>query len=215
MSTNFKLKEEKEITNTILKMSVSVSLASLGLVLSIFVILVPNVEFISITIFLITLLFGIYYGAMSAVSLSLIYEFIVTPIYGQLLLLFLFKLSCYILLVIVTGLIRKSLLTLSFWELGIFGSVYSFLFYVVTTIGGELILAREYLTLYYLLGKLVFGVVFATIHIVSNFVLFSLSKTIIKWIVSAFKARGIKPLMIITGLDTKNLEIIDKAGDKS
>lgn len=214
MATIFKIDDEKETINTILKLSVSASLASLGIVLSVFVVLIPNFEFISVTIFLISLLFGFYYGALSAISISLVYEFIVTPIYGQLLLLFFFKLICYLLLVLITSLLRKILLQLTFWELGVFGAVFSLFFYIITTIGGEIIIVREYLTLYYLVGKLLFGIPFAIIHVTSNFALFGLSKTIINWINTAFKSRGIKPLMIITGINLNDTDsLIDKKGD--
>ena len=71
------LKKRKEISHsnrieTILKMAISASLGSLGIVLSTVVVLVPNFEFISVTIFVVSLLFGVYYGVLTAISVSLV-----------------------------------------------------------------------------------------------------------------------------------------------
>ncbi|MHA1865666.1 MAG: hypothetical protein ACTSWZ_04090 [Candidatus Heimdallarchaeaceae archaeon] len=198
MSTSETLRNEQKEMKTILKLSISASLSALGIVLSVFVVLIPNFEFISMTIFLISLLFGVYYGLLSAISISLIYEFIVTPIYGSAIFLFFFKLFCYLILAIISGISRKQLLTLSSWELGVFGSLFAFFFYVITTVGGEIVIIKENITLYYLLLKLLFGIPFAVIHIIANFILFSLTKKVISWISLAFKARGIKLLMLPT-----------------
>ncbi|MCG3225112.1 MAG: hypothetical protein H7647_11635, partial [Candidatus Heimdallarchaeota archaeon] len=65
---------ETDRIQTILKLSVTAALASLGIILSAFVIFFPNIEFISVTIFLISLLFGIEYGLLSAISIAVVYE---------------------------------------------------------------------------------------------------------------------------------------------
>ncbi|GAH55804.1 unnamed protein product, partial [marine sediment metagenome] len=87
---------EKDRIQTILKLSVTATLASLGIILSAVVIFFPNIEFISVSIFLIALLFGIEYGLLAAISIAVVYEFLVIPIYGSGGLLILFKLLCYI-----------------------------------------------------------------------------------------------------------------------
>ena len=69
--------DDKKTISVILRLSVSASLAALGIVLSTAVVLFPNIEFISMTIFLISLLFGAYYGVLASVSIALIYELIV------------------------------------------------------------------------------------------------------------------------------------------
>ena len=194
----WKTPERKSKTNieTILKLSVSASLSSLGIILSAIVVYVPNVEFISVTIFLIALLFGHQYGIISAVAITIVYEFFVTSIYGYAGLLIFFKLFCYISLALIAGLGRKFLLKLSFWELGIIGAVFALVYDVITTLGSQLIILQSQITPYYILLVLITGIPFTIIHFIGNFILFSLTRNAIKWIISAFKYRGIKLLMI-------------------
>ncbi len=210
----------------ILKMSISASLASLGIVLSTIVVFVPNMEFISVTIFLVSLLFGVYYGLMVAISVPVVYEFIIMAIIGPSGYLIFFKLISYVSLALITGSLRKILLKLSFWELGVLGSFFAIVYDILTTIGFQILVVRSDLlttigyqvavirnsvlsaigfqisiirsnfVLSYLLILLASGIVFTIAHVVSNFVLFSFVKTMLNWIYSAFKARGIKQLMM-------------------
>ena len=190
------LRNSQNRTRIILKMSVSASLASLGIVLSTIVVFVPNMEFISVTIFLISLLFGVYYGLMVAIAVPVVYEFIIIAIIGSAGYLIYFKLISYVILALITGLLRKVLSKLSFWELGVLGSLFAIVYDVLTTIGYQIVVIRTEFVLSYLLVLLGSGIVFTIAHVVSNFVLFSFTRTMINWIYSAFKARGIKKLMI-------------------
>ena len=180
----------------ILKLAISASLSSLGIVLSTVVVFVPNVEFVSVTIFLISILFGVYYGLLAAVSISVVYEFIITAIIGTAGLLVFFKLICYVSLAIIAGMGRKTFLKLSSWELGVFGSFFAIFYDLLTTIGYQVIVIQINITLNYLLIVLVSGAVFTIIHVIGNFVLFSLTRTIVNWIIVAFQARGIKLIML-------------------
>jgi hypothetical protein len=190
------LKDPQNRTKIILKMSVSASLASLGIVLSTIVVFVPNMEFISVTIFLVSLLFGTYYGLMVAISVPVVYEFIIIAIVGSAGFLIYFKLISYIALALITGSLRKTLIKISFWELGILGSFFAIIYDILTTIGYQIVVIKSEFVFSYLLVLLGSGIVFTVSHIISNFILFSFTKTMINWIYSAFKARGIKQLMI-------------------
>ncbi|MBY8999420.1 MAG: hypothetical protein KGD64_00735 [Candidatus Heimdallarchaeota archaeon] len=195
IQTTSKQKETTRI-QTILKLSVTAALASLGIILSAVVIFFPNIEFISVSIFLITLLFGIEYGLLAAVSVSVVYEFLIIPIYGSGGLLIIFKLLCYILLAIVTGISRRVFVKLSFWELGVFGATFAVIYDIITTLFGQIIVLQRSVTLSYLIGVLIFGIPFTLAHIIGNFILFSLTRTLINWVISAFQYRGIKLLML-------------------
>ncbi len=207
-----KIPEKKSKANieTILKLSVSASLASLGIILSAIVVYIPNIEFISVTIFLIALLFGHYYGVITAVAITIVYEFFVTSIYGSAGLLIFFKLFCYISLALIAGLGRKHFLKLSFWELGIFGSLFALAYDIITTLGAQLIILQSQITLHYIFLVLITGIPFTIIHFLGNFALFSLTRNSIKWIVSAFRHRGIKLLMIPVFMETKEDSILQQ-----
>lgn len=197
-------KEKKQLSQSsqssrieiILKIAISASLGSLGIVLSTIVVFIPNFELISVTIFLISLMFGVFYGLLTAVSVSLVYEFIVTAMVGPASYLIIFKLVCYILLALFAGLSRKVILKLSFWELGIIGSVFALFYDILITIGFQIAVIQEKITISFLMLLLAGGVFFTITHVISNFILFSMTKTILNWIVSAFKARGLKQLML-------------------
>ncbi len=181
---------------TILKMAISASLGSLGIVLSTIVVFIPNFELISVTIFLVSILFGVYYGLLTAISVALMYEFVVTAIFGPASYLFVFKLVSYIILALIAGLARKGFLKLSFWELGIFGSLFALFYDILITLGFQIAVIQEKVVFSYLLLLLVQGILFTITHVFSNFVLFSLTKTILNWIMSAFQVRGLKQLML-------------------
>ncbi|MHA1866656.1 MAG: hypothetical protein K9W46_10745 [Candidatus Heimdallarchaeum endolithica] len=183
-------KDEVEIKN-ILKITTASSLSALGIVLSSITVLIPNVEFISFTIFLITILFGLSTGIFSMISISLIYELIVTPIYGSSGILILFKMVCYLILILITVILRKIIEHLSFWEIGVFGSFFALFYDIVTTIGGQLVIFQSNITLTYLFTVLVLGIPFTIIHILGNFIIFSSLKEIINWIKTAFNYKGI------------------------
>ena len=132
-------KREREKIQILLKLSVTATLASLGIVLSAVVIFFPNVEFISVSIFLISIIFGVEYGILASISIAVIYEFLVIPIYGSGGLLIIVKLLCYIGLSLISGFGRKFFLKLSFWELGIFGATFALIYDLITTIFGQLL----------------------------------------------------------------------------
>lgn len=206
---------ENERITTILKMSIAASLASLGIVLSSFVIFVPNFEFISVTIFLIALLLGFRYGIISAMMLSLVYELIVTPIFGSAGLLIPVKLLCYGILALLGGTMRQAFLKLSFWELGAFGALFAFFYDILTTIFGQLVIIQEQITWNHLLTVLIFGIPFTVAHVVGNFVLFSMIKSIINWIESAFKYKGVKFFLISDTTDSsENIETAFEENNK-
>lgn len=193
--------DDKETISTILRLSISTSLAALGIVLSTVVVLFPNIEFISVSIFLISLLFGPYYGVMAAVSIALVYEFIVTIIYSTAGLIIPFKLICYIGLALLVGSGRRIFAKLSFWEFGILGGVFALIYDVVTTIGGVVFVLQDALTVPSLISFLILGIPFTLLHFFGNFFLFSLVTPIINWIRAAFRYRGVRLLMISPILD--------------
>jgi hypothetical protein len=211
MKENLRVKDGEKTISIILRLSISASLGALGIVLSTIVVLFPNIEFISVTIFLISLLFGPYYGILSSVSIALIYEFIATSIYAAAGLLIPFKLICYICLALVGGLGRKLFIKLSFWEFGIIGSFFALIYDLITTIGGITFVLQETITLPTLGIYLVSGIPFTLLHFFGNFVIFSLITPIIRWIKSAFRYRGIKLLMISPVLDEFQEEEISLA----
>ncbi|MCE7741675.1 MAG: hypothetical protein GOP50_04395 [Candidatus Heimdallarchaeota archaeon] len=180
---------------TILKMAISASLGSLGIVLSIVVVIVPNFEFISVTIYLVSILFGVNYGLLTAISTTLVFEFVATALVGPASYLIVFKLACYVILALIAGIARKGFLKLSFWELGVFGSLFALFYDLVVTFGFQVVLIPDQSFAYYL-DLLILGVPFTISHVISSFVLFSLSITVINWIMSAFQVRGIKQLML-------------------
>ena len=190
------LEKDDLILTNILKFSVVSGIASLGIVLSVFVVLVPNLEFISISMFLITLLFGIKYGLISSFSISIVYELIVTPIYGSAGLLFFFKFLCYLLLIIFTHLFRQYLLRCSWWELGVFGAFFSLLYDIITTIGGQLIIIQSHITFLYLLSVFIMGTLWTITHVSTNFIIFSTSHILLRWIIQSFEYRGVRWLLL-------------------
>lgn len=194
MHSNQTLLEKTKIEiSSLLKISTSGTLASFGIILSVMVALIPNIEFISVTIFLITLLFGAYYGLISSVAIVFVYEFIVTSIYGSGGLIVFFKLLSYMLLSLIAGKMRNAIYRLSWWELGIIGSLFAIIYDLITTLGGYIIVFQQIVTSS-MLALLIFGIPFTLIHLCGNFILFSLIKSIIGWIEMAFKIRGIKLL---------------------
>ena len=210
--------KEEDLIRIILKMSITAILASLGIILSSVVVLIPNFEFISLTIFLISLLFGSYYGTAAAIAIALIYEFLVTPIYGASGLLIPFKLLCYLCLAVVVGLSRSRLVKLSFWELGIIGSLFALIYDSITTFGGLVVIGitniqqnlPSEISLTVFITLMIVGIPMTIIHVISNFVLFGLSKTMINWIISAFKYRGVRMLMIESFMDLSRHELNDE-----
>jgi len=212
-----KNQKEEDLIRIILKMSITAILASLGIILSSIVVLIPNFEFISMTIFLISLLFGSYYGTAAAIAIALIYEFLVTPIYGASGLLIPFKLFCYLGLAIIVGLGRKRLVKLSFWELGIIGSLFALIYDSVTTFGGLIVITITNLqqnlpaeiSFTVFITLMIVGIPMTITHIISNFVLFGLSRTMINWIISAFKYRGVRMLMIESFINSHKQELIN------
>jgi len=206
--------DDKKTISIILRLSISASLAALGIVLSTVVVLIPNIEFISVTIFLISLLFGTYYGVLAAVSIALIYEFIVTTIYATAGLVIPFKLICYIGLALLAGFGRKAFVKLSFWEFGILGGIFALIYDVVTTIGGIVFVLQDTITIPSLITFLILGIPFTLLHFFGNFILFSLVTPIINWIKTAFRYRGVKLLMISPILDEfKDETSSSKVGD--
>jgi hypothetical protein len=187
---------DKKSISIILRLSISASLAALGIVLSTAVVLFPNIEFISVTIFLISLLFGAYYGVLAAVSIALIYELIVTAIYATAGLIIPFKLICYVGLALIAGFGRKAFVKLSFWEFGILGGIFALVYDTVTTIGGIVFVLQDAITIPSLVSYLILGIPFTLVHFFGNFMLFSLITPIINWIKEAFRYRGVKLLMI-------------------
>jgi len=208
MKKKEKTSNQKNRIETILKMAISASLGSLGIVLSTIVVFVPNFELISVTIFLISLLFGVYYGLLAAISISLVYEFIITLIVGPAPYLFPFKLICYIILALIAGLTRKFFLRLSFWELGILGSLFALIYDVFVTIGFVTIGSNK-LIMSILLAAIVNGTLLTIIHVIGNFILFSLTKTILNWILAAFKVRGLKQLMLPNVTTVKEISLMN------
>jgi hypothetical protein len=200
------IEKDKFLIKTILRLSISASLAGLGIVLSAIVVLFPNIEFISVTIFLISLLFGVYYGILAATSMTIVYEFLVTSIYGSAGLLIFFKLFCYIILAIIIGLGRNAFAKLSFWELGIIGGFFAIFYDIITTIGGQVVVLQNNITFAYLLTILVWGIPFTVLHFVGNFILFSMTKSFLNWIKAAFEYKGIKLLLVSPLLNVEKEE---------
>lgn len=201
MKEDSRIKADEKTISVILKLSISASLGALGIVLSTIVVLFPNIEFISVTIFLISLLFGPYYGVLASISIAMIYEFVATSIYAAAGLLIPFKLFCYICLALVGGFGRRSFVKLSFWEFGILGSIFALIYDLITTIGGITFVLQETLTLPTLGLYLTLGIPFTLLHFFGNFIIFSLITPIIRWIRTAFRYRGIRLLMISPVLD--------------
>ncbi|MCG3223639.1 MAG: hypothetical protein H7647_04170, partial [Candidatus Heimdallarchaeota archaeon] len=129
-------------------------------------------------------------------------------------LLILFKLLCYIGLALVAGLGRKLFVKLSFWELGVFGAIFALTYDVITTLFGQIIFLQQSVTVTYLISLLIFGIPFTMSHVIGNFILFSLTKTLFSWVVAAFKYRGIKLLMLPQLSDSsKNIQTNNIKGD--
>lgn len=193
----------------ILKLSVVSSISSLGIILSVFVVLVPNVEFISFSMFLITLLFGFKYGLFSVFAIASIYELVVTPIYGSAGFLLLFKLFSYFLLVSLTAVLRKHLLRCSWWELGFVGIFTTLLYDIITTFGGQLLVIQSHISFLYLVFVFITGIFWTLTHSISNFILFSSAHKIINWIIEAFEFRGVRWLLLFPEYQ-HNLNIVKR-----
>ncbi len=187
------LKEKKDITS-IIKLSVVAALSSLGIVISTFVVFVPNVEFISFTIFLISCIFGFYYGSIAMLTVSITYELIVSPIYGSSGALFIFKIISYLLLVIVGSAIRKFSFEIKWWEYGVIGGVFALVYDIVTTIGGQWLILQSKLTIIYLISVIIIGVPFTIVHVIGNFIIFSSMDRVISLLYSVFRYRSVKLL---------------------
>jgi len=192
---------------TTLKIAVTSTMISLGLVMSIVTVFVPNFEFISLTIFVISFLFGLKYGFFGTISLSILYELIVTQIYGSAGLLFLIKIFCYGMLVFFVGKSQRILLKLSWWELGTIGFAFSLFYDIITTVVGQIIIVQTHITIQYLLIVLVMGFPFTLSHVLTNFVLFSMSKLIIRWVLLAFKYKGIRVLWSEGIMEATNVKL--------
>ncbi len=208
------LEKTKIEISSLLKISISGTLASFGIILSVMMVLIPNIEFISVTIFLIALLFGAYYGLISSVAIIFVYEFIVTSIYGSGGLIVFFKLFSYIPLAIIAGKMRNLIYRLSWWELGIIGSLFAIIYDLITTLGGYILVFQQVLTSS-VLALLIFGIPFTLIHLIGNFILFSLIKSIIGWVEVAFKIRGIKLLDLFDFKMTLEKEDYNKGANKN
>ena len=71
------------------------------------------------------------------------------------------------------------------------------LFYdILITLGFQIAIIQENITFNYFVFLLSQGAIFTITHVISNFILFSLTKTIIRWVISAFQVRGIKQLLL-------------------
>ncbi|GAH73018.1 unnamed protein product, partial [marine sediment metagenome] len=99
---------------------------------------------------------------------------------------------------------------------GVFGATFALFYDVITTLFGQIIVLQQSVTIPYLISLLIWGMPFTLSHMVGNFILFSLTKTLINWVVAAFQFRGIKLLMLPQLSDSsENVQKNNVRGDVS
>lgn len=155
--------------------------SALAVATSLLLVLVPNVETISLVIFLVSLRYGFRTGMVTAITVVLIFEFIATQLFGSGAIILPFKLIAYLLIALTGALWKESSYKPGKIALAITGASLAILYDMITTLGlvlwiGQSLSASAYFVL------LVIGIVvppfFTPIHILGNALLFQLVPSI-------------------------------------
>ncbi len=155
--------------------------SALAVATSLLLVLVPNLETISLVIFLVSLRYGFRTGMVTAITVALIFELIASQLFGSGAIILPFKLFAYLLIAFTGALWKESSYKPGKIALTITGASLAILFDMITTLGlvlwiGQSLSASAYFVL------LVIGIVvppfFTPIHVLGNALLFQLVPSI-------------------------------------
>ncbi|MFQ6126643.1 MAG: hypothetical protein ACE5R6_18815 [Candidatus Heimdallarchaeota archaeon] len=153
--------------------------SALAVATSLLLVLVPNLETITLVIFLVSLRYGFRTGMFTAMTIAVIFELIASQLFGSGAIIFPFKLIAYLLIALTGALWKKSSCKPGKIALAITGATLAILFDMITTLGLVLWLGQP-ISAYFVL--LVIGIVvppfFTPLHVLGNAFLFQLVSSI-------------------------------------
>lgn len=172
--TSFQAKHTRSWNNVIIAIFSALAVAT-----SLLLVLVPNLETISLVIFLVSLRYGFRTGMVTAITVVLIFELIVSQLFGSGAIILPFKLIAYLLIALTGALWKESSYKPGKIALAITGASLAILFDMITTLGLVLWVGLP-LSAYFIM--LVIGIVvppfFTPIHVLGNAFLFQLVSSI-------------------------------------
>lgn len=147
--------------------------SALAVATSLLLALIPNVETISLVIFLVSLRYGFRAGMFTAITVTGIYELIVSQLFGTGVILLPFKLIAYLLIVLMGHLWRESPKGPGKAALTITGASLAITFDLITTLGLVLWLEQPLSTYLVLVTVgIVIPPFFTPLHMLGNAILF-------------------------------------------
>lgn len=153
--------------------------SALAVATTLLLVLVPNLETISLVIFLVSLRYGFRTGMFTAITVALTFELIASQLFGSGAIILPFKLIAYLLIALMGALWKESSYKPRKMALAITGASLAILFDMITTLGLVLWLGQP-LSAYFVL--LIIGIVvppfFTPIHVLGNALLFQLVPSI-------------------------------------
>ncbi|NHK31464.1 MAG: ECF transporter S component [Asgard group archaeon] len=170
------IQELKEYTpkTTTLKIALLAIFTALGVAMSTMFIYFPNIELMSLTLFIGGIVLGPLYGSFLAILSATLYEIIATLIIGPGYVIFPFKIIAFLLIVLVGALIRKKIPEKpnAFWwfAFGVIGGLLTIFFDLITNIGW-IILSDNFNFIGYI-SALVIGLPITASRVATNTVLF-------------------------------------------
>ncbi len=172
ISMRIKDLESEELTS-IQALALRVQLAAAGIASSLLLILIPNIETITFTVFLVGFLFSIRYALSITLTTVIGWEILVSMIFAFSGITFFFKLGAWLMITLLGSLARRLYLQKSY-EFAIFGAISALLFDFAVTIPYALFFSNTqdgFLSVF--LASLIFGIYFTILHTLGNTILFS------------------------------------------
>lgn len=186
--TRFQAKPTKTWDYAIIAMFSALAVAT-----SLVLLLVPNVETITLVIFLVSLRYGFRTGMCTAITVALTYELLASQIFGSGAIILPFKLVAYLVIVLTGDLWKKSSRLPGKVALAATGASLAVMFDLITTLGLVLWLGQP-LSTYFVL--LVIGIVvppfFTPLHVLGNALLFQFIPSIQSHL-DALEAHRVQP----------------------
>jgi hypothetical protein len=170
------IQELKEYTpkTTTLKIALLAIFTALGIAMSTMFIYFPNIELMSLTLFIGGIVLGPLYGSFLAILSASLYEIIATLIVGPGYVIFPFKIIAFLLIVLVGALIRKKIPEKPnfFWwfTFGVIGGLLTLFFDLITNVGW-IILSDNFNFIGYI-SAIVIGLPITASKIAANTILF-------------------------------------------
>jgi len=166
--TNFHVKPTKTKSYAVIALFSALAVAT-----SLLLVLVPNLETISLVIFLVSLRYGFRAGMFTAITVVVTYEIIVSQLFGSGVILLPFKLMAYLLIVLMGHFWKESPKGPGKVALTVTGASLAIVFDLITTLGLVLWLDQPWSTYFVLVAVgIIIPPFFTPLHVLGNAILF-------------------------------------------